>query len=345
MRYFSILRRRRWWLPLLFLLTIGAGRAPSDVSSAGAGYADRPEVQAYAKDLSQRHAMDQAWLLDLFAGVKRQERALELIARPAEKKLLWHQYRALFLDKARIKSGVKFWQQHRQTLERAEARFEVPPEIVTAILGVETRYGTNLGRHPALDSLVTLAFDFSPRGAFFQKELAEYLLLTREQGFDPRSRSSSYAGAMGYGQFIPSSYRSYGVDFDGDGVADLQNSPVDAMGSIASYLAAHRWHKGGGIAVRATTLPGFDAGIAGRNPKLQHTVKDLAPLGYRAVGLPDQERVSVLRLEAKAGPEYWLGQHNFYVITRYNHSHLYAMAVFHLSLALKAEMGAAEKPL
>ena len=345
MRQFFILSRGRWWLPVLFVLTVGAGRPPPSAEvPAGANYAARPEVQAYIQDLSAEHGLEKARLLNLFAGVKRQQRAVELLARPAEKQLLWHQYRAIFLGSSRIQGGVKFWRQHRQTLQRAQEKFGTPPEIVTAILGVETRYGANIGSFPALDSLVTLAFDTTRRTTFFRKELTEYLLLAREQGFDPRSRSSSYAGAMGYGQFIPSSYRNYAVDFDGDGIADLQNSPTDAIGSVANYLASHGWRKDGGIAVRAETLPDFDAAAAGSNPRLQYTVAGLASRGYRAAGLAQQERVAVLRLDGKAGPEYWLGQHNFYVITRYNHSHMYAMAVFHLSLALAAAAASAGEP-
>ena len=337
------LERWRLLLPfVLFLLTIGAGRVPPE---AAAGYAGRAEVRAYVKELVQTHGMEQDALLELFASVERQQRALELVARPAERQLLWHEYRALFLNTSRIRAGIDFQQQHQKTLERAAARFGVPARIVVAILGVETRYGAFRGKSPALDSLVTLAFDYPRRAAFFRRELTQYLLLAQEQGFDPRTRLSSYAGAMGYSQFIPSSYRSYAVDFDGDGVADLQNSVADAIGSIANYLAVHGWKKGGGIAVRAVTAPGFDASVAGRNPKLRHSAAELTAHGYQAAELPAKERLAVLRLEGKEGTQYWLGQHNFYVITRYNHSHLYAMAVFHLSEALAAQFDPAGKQL
>jgi membrane-bound lytic murein transglycosylase B len=222
-------------------------------------------------------------------------------------------------------------------LARAEQAYGVPPEIVTAIIGVETWYGRYMGKYRVLDALATLAFDYPPRSRFFRSELAQYLLMTREQGLDPLALKGSYAGAMGYGQFISSSYRHYAVDFDDDGVANILNNPVDAIGSVANYFREHRWQRGEPVADQ------LDADLPAGSALLTKSLKpELEVADYRTAGLPVPESVSgdlparALRLKAENEHELWLTYRNFYVITRYNHSHLYAMAVHQLAQALQS---------
>jgi membrane-bound lytic murein transglycosylase B len=234
---------------------------------------------------------------------------------------------------------VAFWGRHEDILADAEARFGVEPEYVVAIIGVETYYGRRTGSFPVLDTLTTLGFDYPPRSRFFSSELEHYLLLTREESLDPLRLKGSYAGAMGKGQFISSSYRAYAVDFDGDGQRDLWGSTRDAVGSVANYLARHGWTHRAPVTVPASArgeayLDLLDAGL---KPSL-----DAAAL--RAAGVspaPGDAPVALVALEAEAGTELWLGHNNFYVITRYNRSPLYAMAVHQLAQAIReAHLGA-----
>jgi membrane-bound lytic murein transglycosylase B len=212
----------------------------------------------------------------------------------------------------------------------------VAPEIIVAILGVETFYGSNTGSHRVLDALYTLGFHYPKRADFFRRELEEMLLLTREEGSDPRALTGSYAGAMGKPQFISSSFRAYAVDFDADGQRDIWNNDADAIGSVASYFARHGWQSGAGIADRIQGEHAGLAELAAAGMKPSHRAADL-----RARGIPvdaeigDDDLLSVIELETERGPEYWLGRNNFYVITRYNRSNLYAMAVFQLSEAIR----------
>jgi membrane-bound lytic murein transglycosylase B len=272
----------------------------------------------------------------LLSKAERKQAIIDAISRPAEKTLQWHTYRKIFIRQERIAQGQAFMATHADSLARAEESYGVPPEIVAAIIGVETWYGRYLGNYRVLDALATLAFDYPPRSRFFRGELEHYLLMTREQGLDPVALKGSYAGAMGYGQFISSSYRHYAVDFDGDGVADILGNPVDAIGSVANYFREHRWQSGEPVADR------LQADLPGSSPLLTDGLKPgLKVADYRKAGLPVPEKVSndlparALRLKAEAEHELWLTYRNFYVITRYNHSHLYAMAVHQLAEALK----------
>jgi membrane-bound lytic murein transglycosylase B len=215
----------------------------------------------------------------------------------------------------------------------------VPPELVTAIIGIESNYGANLGKHRVLDALTTLGFSYPKRAKFFRKELENFLLLSREEAVDTLSVTGSYAGALGMSQFIPSSYRAYAVDFDGDGRRDLWNSTPDAIGSVANYFKRHGWRPGEEVAIPAEVPARLPEAVpvAGSKPmKPRTSVGKLASLGVRAERpLPPSVRASLIRLEAP-GDQYWLGLGNFYVITRYNHSNLYAMAVHQLSQEIKA---------
>ena len=294
------------------------------------------------------HGFDRVALREVFGRARRLDRTLELIARPAEKSMGWPEYRELFVNERRIEAGVEFWRRHRAALLRAQRRYRVPASLVLAVLGVETRYGAHTGKHKVIDSLTTLSFDYPPRARFFRKQLEAFLLLTREQGMDPHEIKGSYAGAIGYGQFIPSSYRDYAVDFDGDGDARL-DTPEDAIGSIANYLAEHGWRAGERVAAPALATPKYrrERLKASLKPKL--SIERLAGEGFIDVSaLPGSTAASVFALTGGDRREHWFGLHNFYVISRYNPNAMYAMAVHQLSERLGERLGraalAAEAP-
>lgn len=312
------------------------------VPAARASFLDEHGVRAFIDDVAARQGFNAAELRGLFEGVQRQDEALDAIARPAES-LPWSRYRPIFITEARIEQGVDFLHAHRELLDRAEAEYGVPPEVVTAILGVETFYGHHRGDYPVLDTLATLAFEYPPRADFFRGELEQFLLLARNERIDPRRVTGSYAGAMGMPQFISSSYRRYAIDFDGDGQRDLWDSPADVIGSVAAYLARHGWRAGAPVAQRVRpadasyrrlVTEGLEPSVSAA--QLERTGLEIDP------ALADGERVTVIELEGSDGPEVWVGRRNFYVITRYNHSPLYAMAVFQLAERIRAGRTAAE---
>jgi membrane-bound lytic murein transglycosylase B len=284
--------------------------------------------------MARDHGFDESTLLELFHQAQKKDRILESIARPAERTLEWHEYRNIFLKEPRISQGVTFWQENESALTAAAQTYGVAPEYVVAILGVETRYGRHAGSYRVLDSLTTLAFDYPPRATFFRKQLAEYLLLAREEGRDPLWFMGSYAGAMGYGQFIPSSYRAYAVDFDGDGLRDIWTSETDAIGSVANYFREHGWVAGGAVALPVTLSDEAADALANQSLSLDRTVAELQALGVVVQGAGPEDKGALYRFALEDGVEYWLGLNNFYVITRYNRSRLYAMAVHQLSQAL-----------
>ena len=311
---------------------------------ASAQYDKTPEGQTFIREMAERYGFPASRVEALLATAERKDSILEAISRPAEKTLEWHQYRKIFIRQERIDQGVEFLRQYREAFERAEDEYGVPASVIAAIIGVETWYGTYKGKHRVLDALATLAFDYPPRSRFFRSELAQYLLMTREQGFDPEELTGSYAGAMGYGQFISSSYRHYAIDFDGDGVVDILDNPVDAIGSVANYFRAHHWKEGGPVAEKVRDSLPEGSTLLTRELKPGLTVND-----YRQAGLkPDADvagdaKARAIRLAGADGPELWLTYHNFYVITRYNHSHLYAMAVYQLAEALREQARLPEK--
>lgn len=295
-------------------------------------YSQHAAAQAFVDEMVATHGFDRVYLEGLMQEATRKDAILEAIARPAEKTKEWKDYRKIFLQESRTRQGREFMQVHAETLARAEREYGVPAEIITAIIGVETRYGGNKGSYRVVDSLPTLAFDYPKRSKFFRGQLEQYLLLVREQGFDPLAVKGSYAGAMGYGQFIPSSYRHYAVDFDGDGVADIINNPVDAIGSVANYFNEHGWENGDLVVVPATAKAGHDKALIDKKLKPKYTVGQLQQAGFvPSQQLAPEAEATIMGLQGNDGTEYWIGLENFYVITRYNHSHLYAMAVFQLS--------------
>lgn len=302
-----------------------------------ATYAGRSDVERFIADMVAKHGFEAAELDRLFQATHPQPRIIETITRPAEGKP-WHQYRPIFVNKARIEGGVAFWQANSADLERAEREYGVPASIIVAIIGVETRYGGNTGSYRVLDALSTLAFDYPPRAPFFKGELEQYLLLTREEGLDPLALKGSYAGAMGKPQFISSSYRRYAVDFNGDGRRDIWDDSADAIGSVAHYLHIHGWQPGAPVAARARLQNGDDHGFASRGLEPNITVSQLAEAGITSeIELPGETPAALIAFESETGTDYWLGLQNFYAITRYNHSPLYAMAVYHLSQEIQAQ--------
>ncbi len=278
-----------------------------------------------------------AELNDLFFEVERQKVTLDLMTRPAESVAQWKDYRPRFLTDRNISKGVDFWNRYHEALEVAEQQFGVPPEIMVAILGVETRYGGNKGRLKVIDSLATLAFDFPRRSEYFTKELKNFLALSKEQGLDPLTVKGSYAGAMGYPQFMPSSWRKLGIDFDGDNKADLINNPIDAIGSIGNYFKENGWQAEENIAFNATAAEAnYDDIINNKELNTTNTLGELKAKGLTIQStLADSTPASAIRFEGDKGTEYWVGLNNFYVITTYNRSTMYAMAVFQLSQAIK----------
>ena len=298
--------------------------------------ATRSDVQRFIKQMAAQHGFSEAQLTAMFSQIVSRNDIIAKITRPAEKTKPWRDYRKIFLDEPRIQGGVEFWRAHAKTLERAEQIHGVPAEIIIAILGVETRYGRITGNDGVLEALSTLAFDYPKRAPFFRSELEHYLLLTREEAIDPLTLSGSYAGAMGLAQFMPSSYRAYAVDFDSDGHRDLWRNPTDAIGSVANYLSRHGWRRNQAIVVPATVQGQAYQSLLSQDLKPKYSV---AELRRRAI-IPqtpadDTKPAILLELLGDNGLEYWLGFDNFYVITRYNHSPLYAMAVYQLSQAIR----------
>ena len=270
-------------------------------------------------------AYTEAELVDLFSRVEKQGHLFELLDKPAEKELDWYQYRGIFIKDKRIDLGVEFWQQHRELLADVSEKTGVPPEIIVAIIGVETFYGIYKGKDPVFDSLVTLAFDYPRRAKFFTRELEQFLLLAKEQGFEPRALRGSYAGAMGMPQFISSSYRNYAIDFDQDGQTNL-------FDSIANYFVKHGWQRDGRVArpLEAAENNSIDALEPGVKPAYKWA--DLKRSGLDSkFEISEETPVALVRLQQRDRLEYWAGFQNFYVITRYNHSELYAMAVYQLA--------------
>ncbi|MFV0456455.1 MAG: lytic murein transglycosylase B [Pseudomonas sp.] len=279
-------------------------------------------------------------VVELLKQAERKQVILDAISRPAERVKPWKEYRPIFITDSRIAQGVDFWRQNEAALSRAEAEYGVPAEVIVAIIGVETFYGRNTGNYRVIDALATLGFDYPPRQPFFRQQLREFLVLAREEQVDPLTLKGSYAGAMGLPQFMPSSFRAYAVDFDDDGHIDIWNNPVDAIGSAANYFKQHGWTAGEPVVVRASISgDAFEQGLTvGLEPVMNAT--QMRDLGWQSEAtIPDDTAVTAFRLEGAEGDEFWLGLPNFYVITRYNRSVMYAMAVHQLSEELAQARG------
>lgn len=314
----------------LFLISLGCA-TPVQGSTASSDYTARTEIRDFIKDLVKNHGFNKPDLTELFANVERQDRVLDAIARPAEAKP-WHQYRDIFITPKRIAGGVQFWNENKTILRQAEHVYGIPINIIVAIIGVETFYGRRMGKYPVLDTLTTLGFDYPPRSSFFRSELEHFLLLAREESLDLSTIKGSYAGAMGQGQFIPSSFRRYAVDFDADGKRDLWHNNADAIGSVANYFKRHGWQPGSPVALSARTTGNAYKKLLGKGmkPSISPATLSLHGISPEQAELSDH-KVAFFEFELQTENQYWIGLHNFYVITRYNHSPLYAMAVYQLS--------------
>jgi membrane-bound lytic murein transglycosylase B len=304
--------------------------------SLARGEEPHPGAEAFVERISAQHGLDPDEIRAVLAEAQYQQAIIDAITRPAEARP-WYQYRPIFLTETRIAGGAEFWRANQALLEEVSARFGVPIEIIVAIVGVETNFGMNTGSYRVIDALATLGFYFPRRADFFASELGHFLSLAHEEQLPVYEVRGSYAGAMGIGQFIPSSYRAYAVDFDGSGRRDLWRSLPDALGSVANYLARHRWRAGEPIVLPVSAMP--DDLAVEFNMNLSHTLAELEALGiaFERNGLADDMPATLVELETSDGREHWIGLNNFHVITRYNRSPLYAMAVTQLAEAIREQ--------
>ncbi len=319
------------WLVLLFIF-----------NTANADISNRPNVQIFIHEMVKEHGFSEAELNALFKQVNINQQIIETMNRPAERTKTWDEYKPMFVTNPHAMNGVKFWKDNQAAFDKAQQEYGVPPEMIIAILGVETRYGQITGGFSVLEALSTLAFDYPRRAPFFTSELKHYLLLAREEGVDPKTLIGSYAGAMGKPQFMPSSYRSYAVDFSGNGKRDIWNNNVDVIGSVANYFKAHGWEANQPVAYQATlsgdaykTIP-----VNELNPHI--TIAELKAKGVtpkEKINLDPNQKVTLIELQTANGPEYWIGLNNFYAIMRYNPRVMYAMAVYQLSAKIKELRG------
>lgn len=300
------------------------------------------EIAPFVKDMVSRHGFESDQLERILGGVRVRPDILAAIQRPAES-LDWYQYRPIFLTESRIAKGEQFWRAHAKTLDEASREYGVSQEIIVAIIGVETLYGTRKGKYLVLDSLSTLAFRYPKRSKFFKRELEEFLVLSRQESFDTPKVKGSYAGAMGIPQFIASSYRRYAVDFDGDGVRDLLTNESDAIGSVANYLKVHGWRRDEAVALPASVSGDKYKALVKKGLKPNTPVSDMDNFGVIVLYASDNEAPGALiEFANKNDTEHWVGMRNFYAITRYNHSSLYAMAVFQLAQEIRKRYSGVE---
>lgn len=310
-----------------------------NVMQMGGDFANNPNAQQFIDKMVNKHGFDRQQLQEILSQAKRLDSVLRLmdnqapttsVKPPSGPNGAWLRYRKKFITPDNVQNGVVFWNQYEDALNRAWQVYGVPPEIIVGIIGVETRWGRVMGKTRILDALATLSFNYPRRAEYFSGELETFLLMARDEQDDPLNLKGSFAGAMGYGQFMPSSYKQYAVDFSGDGHINLWD-PVDAIGSVANYFKAHGWVKGDQVAVMANgQAPGLPNGF-----KTRYSISQLATAGLTPQQpLGNHQQASLLRLDIGTGYQYWYGLPNFYTITRYNHSTHYAMAVWQLGQAV-----------
>jgi len=296
----------------------------------------RDDVKEFIAHMQETSSFKKRQLRKLLKAAQSQPAILAAMDRPAEKARLWYEYRPIFLTEKRVQEGTDFWIAHRQALDEASVRSGVAPEYLAAILGVETYYGRLTGSYRVLDALATLAFDYPARAKFFRDELEQFLLLTRDAGLDPLKVKGSYAGAMGAPQFMPSNYRRYAVDADADGRVDLWTNWPDVCASVGNYLKEHGWNAGEPVLVEADVAPDKAPELDGHTLSLSETVGSLRVKGVNfESSLPPDAPAVLIAADEADGVHWRVGYNNFYVITRYNHSALYAMAVYELAAAVK----------
>lgn len=314
----------------LFLVMAPAGRAV-DV--------DRPDIDAFIESMVSEHEFNRDDLVRILGQAEVKESILEQIKKPAEKTLTWAEYRPIFMTAERIQAGADFWRENRASLDSISSSTGVPSEIIVGIIGVETYYGRITGGHRVLDALATLAFYYPPRAKFFRHELEEFLLLVREEEMQATDPFGSYAGAMGRPQFMPSSYRAYAVDSTGDGKRDIWNNWTDVAGSVANYFVRHGWTPGEEVTTQATLSSRFSGPAPDNTLSARETVRSLSQSGVMfSTDLSSDSKGQLVTLEGANGTEHWIGFHNFFVITRYNHSVMYALAVHQLGQEIALEV-------
>ena len=305
MKKISLLLLTAFYVPFIFL-----------------DYSKTTQALSFIEEMVTKHGFEESYLIEIFQSAEKKEKIINSMNRPAEKKFSWTQYKARLISPIRVNNGADFLQRFLPEFEKAEEKFGVPKEIIAAIIGIESSYGSITGRERVIDSLSTLAFDYPRRSNFFTKQLEHFLLLAREEKLDAFSMKGSYAGAMGYGQFIPSSYRSYAIDFDNDGMRNIVTNPVDAIGSVANYLSKHGWEK------NALIAEALERNDVTSDFKTSLTLKDKDALELVSkTNLFDKKYLQINFEDS----EFWLGHKNLYVLSRYNRSSFYVMAVFLLS--------------
>jgi len=306
--------------------------------AAQAADLQRPEVQKFVHQMVDQYDYDRDTLQAILSDAKSQESILEAISRPAEKTKEWHEYRAIFLTQKRISAGARFWRENQAALTRISEESGVSPNIIVGIIGVETYFGRITGEYRVIDALATLAFDYPPRSRYFTQELREFLLLVREEGMNAADATGSYAGAMGRPQFMPSSYRAYAVDSTDDGKRDIWENWEDVIGSVANYFARHHWKRGDEVVVQAILSEQWSGKLPENVLQPQSTVAALSRQGVMfATHMPAHREAQLLTLQGKDGQENWVGFHNFFVITRYNRSVMYALAAYQLGQEIAME--------
>ena len=319
-------------LVILALLILGGPSAQAiDVGN--------PDVQSFIDAMVSEHSYDRETLESVLLQAETKESILEAIARPAERTLEWHEYRDIFITDKRIKAGAEFWQENSAELQRISDETGVSIEILVGIIGVETYFGRITGNYRVLDALSTLAFEYPPRSKFFRSELKHFLLLVREEGMNATDATGSYAGAMGRPQFMPSSYRAYAGYSSDDGKRDIWDNWTDVMGSIANYFVRHGWRKDNEVVVQASLGDQWQGELPKNTLKPEETVTSLSHQGVLfSTELPGDDKSQLLTLQGDDGEEHWVGFHNFFVITRYNRSVMYALAVHQLGQEIAIEV-------
>ena len=319
---------------LAFAMSFGAMALSLEVS---ADYSTHPDALLLVEELAAEEGLDADYLKTILSQAEKRDSILEAISRPAERTFTWGRYRDIFLQDQRIEDGAEFWRANQEVLQAAELEFGVPAEIIVSVIGVETLYGGNTGSYPVIDALATLAFDFPRRAPFFRSELKHFLILTSEQGQDPLEFKGSYAGAMGLGQFMPSSYRNYAKGYKDDGFIDIWNDTSDAIWSVGNYLNAFGWRAGEPITQKVSSSESFDNVAASTELEPDRTTQELLDSGivFDGPSVDPAKEATLMALEIDEEIEHWVGWQNFYVITRYNHSKLYAMAVYQLADSIR----------
>ena len=299
---------------------------------------ERDNIKIFIENMVEKHGFDEKELSSILAQAESKESILNAISRPAERTLTWNQYRDIFIKDERIVAGVKFWKEHTETLNLISEETGVSIEILVGIIGVETYYGRITGGYRVIDALSTLAFDYPKRSPFFTRELEEYLLIAKEEKMDPFDATGSYAGAMGSPQFMPSSYRAYAVDSDNDGKRDIWNNWSDVIGSVANYFIEHGWQRGNEVIVPANYDESSSKIEIKNGLKATETVSSLSFQGVSfTTNMDGNHPAELLKLEQENDSNYWVGMHNFFVITKYNHSIMYGLAVHQLGQAIASE--------